>query len=232
MSEFFKFEDPSRDFPFYKHNPRISKMAWFVLLLLVPISYLVYMIISFKSELISSLAFFLIMLIPLLYYSHWDYSLMFRKPTRKEIKLAVLLFIGYMIYAIAIGNVLDFVGLTAPVEESTLEVTLETTVSLVFSMMGEELMKFIPMMFLLRLFYKYTENRKASTVLSSVLIMIYFGLLHYDPSSTLLIEVLLTQGLGTIFELYGYIKTKNLFVPYLSHLLTDAFIFILFLIGF
>ncbi len=232
MSEFFKFEDPSRDFPFYKHNPRISKMAWFALLLLVPISFLVYMIISFKSELIGSLAFLLIMLIPLLYYSHWDYSLMFRKPTRKEIKLAVLLFIGYMIYAIAIGNVLDFVGLTAPVEESTLEVTLETTVSLVFSMMGEELMKFIPMMFLLRLFYKYTENRKASTVLSSVLIMIYFGLLHYDPSSTLLIEVLLTQGLGTIFELYGYIKTKNLFVPYLSHLLTDAFIFILFLIGF
>ena len=92
-------------------------------------------------------------------------------------------------------------------------------------------MKFIPLMFLMRAVYKFTENRKLAVIASSVIIMIYFGLLHYDVGTTLL-SVLLTQGLGTIFELYGYIKTKNLFVPYLCHLFTDAFIFIFVLLGF
>ena len=199
MSEFFRFEDEGRDFPYYKHNPKISKTAWIVLLLTVPIAYLVYAIVGLKNEILGSFLFCIVMLVPLLYFSKWDYSLIFRKPTRREIKLAVLLFIGYMIYALALG--------------------------------GEELMKFIPLMFLMRAVYKFTENRKLAVIASSVIIMIYFGLLHYDVGTTLL-SVLLTQGLGTIFELYGYIKTKNLFVPYLCHLFTDAFIFIFVLLGF
>lgn len=41
--------------------------------------------------------------------------------------------------------------------------------------------------------------------------------------------MLLLQGLESLFELYGYIKTKNLLALYLSHLLTDTMIFILIL---
>lgn len=225
MSEFFRFEDKTRDFPYYKHNPRLSKTAWIVLLVLVPVSLLAYSLISLKSEFIGSLAFCLMMLIPLLYFSNWDYSLMFRKPTRKEIGLAVLLFIGYMIYALAIGEFLDLIGQGTVATPESMGTSLETIISLVFSMMGEELMKFIPLMFFMRLIYKFTENRKASVVISTIIILIYFGLLHFEPGVNTIIFVLLTQGLGSIFELYGYIKTKNVFVPYISHLLTDALIF-------
>lgn len=231
MSEFFRFEDDSRDFPYYRHNPRISKKAWIILLLLIPVSFLAYGTIAIDSEFTGSLVFCLILLVPVLYFSNWDYSLMFRKPTKKEIRLAVLLFIGYLIYAIAIGTVLDFFSQTSEVTSEYLGINLEALVSLVFSMMGEELAKFIPLMFFMRLFYKLTENRKASIVISSLIIMIYFGMLHYDPPVTPLLSALLTQGVGTIFELYGYIKTKNLFVPYMSHLITDAFIFTLSLMG-
>lgn len=231
MSEFFRFEDPSRDFPYYRHNPKISKTAWIVLLLLVPISFILYAVVGLYSEFLGSLIFCFSLLIPLLYYSNWDYSLLFRKPTRQEIKLAVLLFIGYIIYAVVVGEILYLLGLSGTATSDSLGVTLESTVSLIFSMMGEELIKFIPLMFFLRLFYKYTNDRKLSVVLSTAIILIYFGLLHYDPYTSTIISVLLTQGLGSMFELYGYIKTKNLFVPYITHLLTDAVIFIIILLG-
>jgi hypothetical protein len=52
------------------------------------------------------------------------------------------------------------------------------------------------------------------------------------PPMNTLVSVLLLQGLGSFFEMYGYIKTKNLFVPYISHLLTDLISFIIILVGF
>ncbi len=231
MGEFFRIEDEGRDFPYYRKNPGLSKTAWIILLLAPPIALIAYIIVGIENEIIGSFLFCFLMLVPLLYFSNWDYSLIFRKPTRQEIKLAALLFIGYMIYAIAIGEFLDIIGQGGTGTAESMYMDIYILIGLIFSMMGEELLKFIPLMFLMRVVYRFTENRKLAVIASSVLIMIYFGLLHYEPGTTV-ISVLLTQGLGTIFELYGYIKTKNLFVPYLSHLFTDVFIITLMLIGF
>ena len=231
MSEFFNFENKDRDFPYYKHNPKLSKAAWFVLLASVPISLIVYGIISCDSEFIGSILFCALMLIPLLYFSKWDYSLIFHKPNRSEIKLAILLFVGYMIYAIVIDTVISSFGQTSQVTPESLGVTSEMIISLIFSMMGEELLKFIPLMFLMRLVYKYSNNRKLSVIISTFIVLICFGLLHYSPGITPVISVIFIQGFGSIFEIYGYLKTKNLFVSYITHLLTDGIIFILILIG-
>ncbi|WP_406534195.1 type II CAAX prenyl endopeptidase Rce1 family protein [Methanobrevibacter sp.] len=231
MSEFFKFEDTTRDIPYYRHNPKLSKTAWIVLLLSIPISFIVYMIAGIESEMAGSILFVLIMLVPLMYYSDWDFSLIFHKPTKGEIKLAVMLFIGYMIYAIAVGEVLELIGQASTATGDYLGVTWEMLFALVFSMLGEELVKFIPLMFFMRFVFKYTNNRKLAIVVSAAIVLIFFGLLHYDAEVTPILSVLLIQGLGSIFEVYGYIKTKNMFVPYLCHLLTDGFIFLMMLIG-
>lgn len=231
--KFLEF-DESRDFPFYRHNPRISSGGWLLLILSVPVALLVYALVGFESEIIASVLFCLIMLIPLLYFSKWDYSLMFRKPTKNEIILAILMFAGYMIYALCLGSVLDMVGLGG-VEASSAEevgVTIQSTVGLLFSMMAEELLKFIPLMFLMRMVYKFTDNLKISVAVSTAIVLLGFGLLHYAPPTNTIVSVLLLQGLGSLFEMYGYLKTKNLFVPYISHLLTDAVMFIIILVGF
>ncbi|WP_296790942.1 type II CAAX prenyl endopeptidase Rce1 family protein [uncultured Methanobrevibacter sp.] len=231
--KFLEF-DESRDFPFYRHNPRISSGGWLLLILSVPVALLVYALVGFESEIIASVLFCLIMLVPLLYFSKWDYSLMFRKPTKNEIILAILMFAGYMIYALCLGSVLDMVGLGG-VEASSAEevgVTIQSTVGLLFSMMAEELLKFIPLMFFMRLVYKFTDNLKISVAVSTAIVLLGFGLLHYAPPTNTIVSVLLLQGLGSLFEMYGYLKTKNLFVPYISHLLTDAVMFIIILVGF
>ena len=205
----------TRDFPYYKNNPRIPKIGWAILLLAVPISFLLYMIIGLSSEFLGSVAFCFTMLIPLLYFSNWDYKLIFQKPDRNEIILAILMFAGYMIYATVMGYVLDMFHLAGTDIASSRAVNLEMTVSLIFSI----------------LIYKFTGNRKLSLIISIILVLTCFGLIHYDPATSTIISVLLIQGLGSIFEVYGYIKTKNLFVPYISHLLTDAIIFIIILLG-
>ncbi len=231
MSEFFKFEDTSRDFPFYKQNPKLSKMAWMVLLASIPIAFMLYLLIGIESEFIGSLIFCLTMLIPLLYYSNWDLSLIFHNPSRSEIKLAFLLFIVYIIYAFAMDTIIGAFSQPSEVSPEAIGITAEMTVSLIYSMMGEELVKFIPLMFLIRLFYKYTNNRKLSIVLSTIIVLISFGLIHYSPGLTSLTSVILIQGFGSMSELYGYLKTKNLFVSYITHLLTDGIIFMLILLG-
>ncbi|MGN0176769.1 MAG: type II CAAX prenyl endopeptidase Rce1 family protein [Methanobrevibacter sp.] len=231
MEKYFNFENKEHDIPYYNHNPRLSKSAWIVLLSTIILSFLCYGLFEGISELLASAIFCAVMLVPLMYYSNWDISLILRKPTKSEIKLAILLFIGYMAYALIMNGVMNiFLGSNTGTSSTEFVVNVEFIISLIFSMMGEELVKFIPFAFLMRLIYKGTNNRKLSITISTAIILVFFGLIHYD-FQTSIISVLLLQGLGSTFEFYGYIKTKNLFVPYLSHILTDAVIFTLILFG-
>lgn len=135
-----------------------------------------------------------------------------------------------MVYSIAMASALEMFNLL-PVDETPLNLNIISLVSLFFSMMGEELLKFIPLMFFMRVFFKYTNKRNLSFVSSMVIVLIFFAFLHFDPSSTSIASVLLLQGVGSLVEMYGYAKTKNIFVPYMSHLFTDAFSFILIMLG-
>ena len=217
-----------RDFPFYNEIPKMSKIGWLVLLVSVPVALFSFRYVDFyTNEFAGSIVFLLIMLIPLLYFSDWDYSLFFRKPTKDELILAVVMFLAFFIYSLIMTNLLDASGLAST---GSGDAEIISIISLVFSMMAEELVKFIPLMFLLRVLFKYTSNRRMSIVVSSAVTMVFFALIHLEPGVSLL-SVLLIQGLGSLFHLYVYLKTKNLFASYLSHLMTDAFVLIMAMLG-
>ena len=217
-----------RDFPFYNEIPKMSKIGWLVLLVSVPVALFSFRYVCFyTNEFAGSIVFLLIMLIPLLYFSDWDYSLFFRKPTKDELILAVVMFLAFFIYSLIMTYLLDASGLAST---GSGDADIVPIISLVFSMMAEELMKFIPLMFLLRVLFKYTSNRRMSIVVSSAVTLVFFALIHLEPGVSLL-SVLLIQGLGSLFHLYVYLKTKNLFASYLSHLMTDAIVLIMAMLG-
>ena len=217
-----------RDFPFYNEIPKMSKIGWLVLLVSVPVALFSFRYVCFyTNEFAGSIVFLLIMLIPLLYFSDWDYSLFFRKPTKDELILAVVMFLAFFIYSLIMTYLLDASGLAST---GSGDADIVPIISLVFSMMAEELMKFIPLMFLLRVLFKYTSNRRMSIAVSSAVTLVFFALIHLEPNVSLL-SVLLIQGLGSLFHLYVYLKTKNLFASYLSHLMTDAFVLIMAMLG-
>ena len=227
--DYINFENKNLDFPIYKKNPHVSKLGWFVLFFASIFGFLIQ---GFSgSELLDGIMFMAIILIPLLYFLNWDYKAIFQKPKSKEIALAIALFVGYIIYAGLMSNALDYFSMnsTPTIEENA--ITAMSLIPLVFSLMGEELIKFIPFIFFLRLFYKYSNNRKLSIIASMILVMVFFGFLHVMDVESI-VGSLLLQGAGSIFEFYGYIKTKNILISYITHLCTDVFIFIIIILGF
>lgn len=229
MSEIdrFKFEDDGYDFPFYNKNPYIPKWGWIVLFF----TFILGMLLSISSRLHISILCCIVFIVPVLYFLKWDYRAIFRMPSRKDILLAVALFVGYMIYAIIMGEILGYFGVVSPGTVDFNSMDAMKLITSIFSLMGEEFIKFIPFMFFLRVIYKFSNNRKLSVIISVALVMVMFAFLHaYNP--IMLIFALFIQGFGSIFEFYGYIKTKNIWISYLTHILTDEFIFIIMLLGF
>lgn len=226
--DYFKFENNDLDFPVYKKNPYIPKSGWIVLIIAMIVGFLMQGLSG--NEMIDSILFCFIVLVPLLYYLKWDFKALFQKPKAKEIGLAVALFAGYLIYSYTVGSVLDYFSLTGTSTLEGISITWASIPPLLFSLMGEELIKLIPFLLFLRIFYKYSNNRKLSIVAAMLLVMVFFAMLHLMDLKSLL-SVLLMQGLGSIFEFYGYIKTKNVFISYITHLLTDVFIFALIVVG-
>lgn len=214
------------DFPFYRDNPRISAFSWTVFLLSLIIGVLVSAIFSILGfpEIISQFFNVALIVIPLLYYTNWDYSLFVHKPTRDELILAFLMFAGYIVYSLVMASFLDSAGLS--VTDSTVTdsmISMDFALGLIFSIMYEELLKFIPTMFLMTIIYRLFRRRNFSFVVATILVITGFAVLHMGNGLTL-IHVLLVQGVGSIFEVYGYAKTKNLLVSYISHLLVDVLI--------
>ncbi|MBE6047744.1 MAG: CPBP family intramembrane metalloprotease, partial [Clostridium sp.] len=83
---------------------------------------------------------------------------------------------------------------------------------------------------ILHFVYKKTSNRKKSIILSSIIVMLVFGLLHINTFGNI-IQILFIQGLGSIFQLYGYLKTKNILIPIFVHLLINCSSWIPLLLG-
>ena len=223
----FKFEDEGYDFPFYNKNPYIPKWGWVVL-------FLAFIAGTLLAVISGNLPFIIlgciVFIVPVLYFLKWDYKVIFRMPSRKDLVLIVALFVGYIVYGMVMEMILKQFGIVSPGTMGSEPVTIMTLVTSIFSLMGEEFLKFIPFIFLLRVLYKFSNNRKLSVIISVAIIMAMFACFHaYNP--TMLIFALFVQGFGSIFEFYGYIKTKNLLVPYLTHLLTDEIIFIIALLG-
>ena len=223
----FKFEDEGYDFPFYNKNPYIPKWGWVVLF----VSFIAGTLLAVIS---GNLPFIIlgciVFIVPVLYFLKWDYKAIFRMPSRKDLVLIVALFVGYIVYGMVMEMILKQFGIVSPGTMGSEPVTIMTLVTSIFSLMGEEFFKFIPFIFFLRVIYKLSNNRRLAVIISVAIIMVMFACFHaYNP--TMLIFALFIQGFGSIFEFYGYIKTKNLIVPYLTHLLTDEIIFIIALLG-
>lgn len=228
MSEidWFRFENKDRDFPFYNKNPYIPKWGWIILFFAFITGGILVMSNKVEISILSCIVF----IIPVLYFLKWDYNAIFQKPSLRDIGLAVALFIGYIIYSIILSTALEPFGIVSSGLIEKESVTVITVISSIFSLMGEEFLKFLPFMFFLRLSYKFSNKRKLSVAISVGLVMIMFASLHaYNP--IMFVYALFIQGLGSIFEFYGYIKTKNIIVSYITHLCTDVFIFSFVLFG-
>lgn len=224
--DWFKFEDNDRDFPFYKKNPHIPKWGWIVLFIALVMG----LILMMSPHLHIAILSCIVLIVPVLYFLKWDCKAIFQKPKPKDVALAVALFLGYIVYALAMSTLLEHFGIMGGelIEENS--ITVMTLITSVFSLMSEEFIKFIPFVFFLRLCFKFSNNRKLSIIVSVALVMVIFASLHAYTFNMFLFALCI-QGFGSIFEFIGYIKTKNILISYITHFCTDALIFSLAILG-
>ena len=221
MVELLKFEREGFDFPFYKDG--MSKDRWLALI----IGILVPTLLIFGNFHINGVLFdLLIFLVPTLafvYASKGDFSLILKKPIKSDIRLIISVIILEYVFTIIIGLVYKAIfGEGALVGHTTLySFNLIQMIVLFFQLFGEELIKFFVFIILFAVLMKYSGNRKVSIVVATVLMLVYFGLMHIPAYSGKVLQVLLIQGFGSIFTVFAYLKTKNILVSYICHASID-----------
>ena len=210
-----------KDIPFYNNIPKLAKLDWAILTgsVLLLIGFLT--IIPLPSEYLS-ISFFLLGLLPALYICKGKYNIFFKKISLKDIKLIILLLIGMYIYSIVMGAVIvRLTGSIAGHSEMNTIPSLIFVISMIIQIFGEEFFKIFLLLILMYLVYRFTNNYKSSIIIGLFGSMVIFGLCHYRAYNGMILQILLLQGFGSIFEYFAYIKTKNIWVSYLLHLLRD-----------
>lgn len=223
MTDFFKFETVKEDLPFYNGVPEIPAWSW-ILMLAGVIAY-VMLVKHIPVEIdynIFPIALMLSTTLPILIVARGNYGYFFKKIQRGDIKYIILTIVISFIYSLVFGAIFymaegvpHMVGDELPIISS-----IQNVLTLVIQLMGEELFKVIIILIMMLILYKLSKNRKASLAVSVFVALVAFGLMHAGEYGSIL-RVIIVQGLGSVFDVLLYLKTKNVFASYLAHLLYD-----------
>lgn len=225
MNDFFRFEDDNRDFPFYNEKPKLSKIDWAILLIGVSIFIGIIIIPNNINRNIIPLILGLSTLLPILYVSRGNWNLFFRMPKLKDIPLIILCTLLYYSYSLTMIFILHGAGVGTNGNAVTTNINIFLCLGLIIQILGEELFKVILMLIVMFLVYNFTNKRKISMICGLVISLLIFGLIHYNSYNGALAQIIFVIGFGSIFYTYAYLKTKNVIVAYISHILIDGIVF-------
>lgn len=224
LKEKFKFLDEGIDFPFYNDVPKLSLGEWSILLISVILIILTIYLFS-SNHLVKAVILFLATIIPALYICKGNYGLFFKKIKLKNIKTIILCYLGYMLYTIIIAFPILALMHYPMADNAILPMAEQFSATFVGSiflqLIGEEFLKIFALLLIMYGVYKSTGKRDISIYIGIVGSLFIFGMAHYAAYSGRIFQILLVQGLGSIFNLYAYMKTKNVFVSYIVHLMID-----------
>ena len=223
LKEKFEFLEDGIDFPFYNDKPKLSSGEWAILAIAVVIFAVLANLPGIPKSL-RVLIYLIVFLAPAIYICKGDYGLFFKKLKLRDAKTIILCFIGYIVYAMIIGFLLNSVHY-ALAENVSLTSTLDLmfVVNMILQLIGEEFYKIFLLLIVMYLVYKYTRNRSLSIYVGIIVTLVVFGLTHWVAYDGRILQILLIQGFGSIFDLYAYMKTKNFFVSYILHLFIDFY---------
>lgn len=209
-SNYFKFEKGMYDIPFYNHNPTLTRKSWLILLISLIISAIVYGNLVNSSQVFSSIIASLIIFGTIMYISKNNYNLLFHQLSNDEITISLLLGIGCFIYYLLINNLLYLGNMSF----SLLNFNIFTIINNLFFSLYEQLFIVVGIIILMVFSYNYCYNRKVSIIFSSIIMALIYGMICMN-SSTPLLNVILIYVLGSFFNIFAYIKTKNYLVCFL-----------------
>lgn len=220
-NDFFKFEDKEYDLPFLNGDPRFTTKNVIILLIGFLIAAAAPFIIPPTGN--QSLKALIITLAPLLtvvYVFKDDMSNIIRKPRLKDILIVIIGFVLMLVFDVITGILISVLGLPVLTDSSVNGSMFSMIIRLLVQLFGEELIKFIPLVISAAFLYKYI-GRKAAIVGAVIISQILFSFIHIPAYGFSILFLLIAIGLNSIVLPLVYVKTKNLALCYLIHLLYD-----------
>ena len=220
-SQYFNFEEENTDFPFYKNEnffskkmglPLLISVLLFIFLITGPVKFP-----NFQEQVI----LFLVTIIPVLYVMIEQRDIFFKTPKKEDIHTLIVSYFGIFLLLFIIMAILQLAGLSSLITHQSFAPELLNIWGYIFEfiqIIGEELFRVFIFLMALYLLYKYTQNRKLSIILATIIALLVFGAMHVNSYDNMIYNLLII-GLGGFFEFYPYLKTKNVLLSIILHVL-------------
>jgi hypothetical protein len=252
LKNLFKWEDSEAgDFPVYNNKPvMVPVWGWLVIVLALIVGIFldinqshvmdtlmhVLHLPKFLAGIIAILALPTVLIIATLGVSKDFFLGLFRpllkSKTRHNIKLIATTVGIYLLasiitalifHALNIPTVADKAFEYGSTPAAILLGVLGVMIQLPAQLFGEELLNIIPFIMLLTLFVStFKMPRRLSIVIAAVLSCLLFGLYHFQAYDWHLAQMFIIIGLGRLIVLALYIKTKNIWLTFFTHLAIDG----------
>lgn len=219
------------DFPFY--NDKNIKALDIFILAITPILFTLYTYFPFEMPFgLGPFVFCFVQLGAFLFVARGKISLLIKKLSFKDIVRVIITLILQFIFAMAVAAIIKFVFKVATNGNDVLNMKMDIIfwIKVIVQLFGEELYKILIFLVGLIIMYRLTKKRTLSIVVATTISLLCFALIHMTTYNNV-IQILLLQGLASLFCMYNYLKTKNILTSYMQHVLFDAIPFILAMFG-
>lgn len=235
-------EDPDKDFPFYNGKPiKISASKWAIIIAFLIFGFILLTkmnlpFIPFKvNEFLQTISLPLFAVLGL-YLTIGSYIKKFFRPLHKKDILTIIVF---AILSLIVSSALSAIvgALSGGVKANpaaavhggadALPQFLWSRFLTIIQLFGEEFMALIPFLACLTFFYHQNPHkRKRAVWLALICSSLIFGLLHLPTYQWDFVQCIFVIGLGRVIDSLAYVKTKNLLVTYIAHVIYDLAIYI------
>lgn len=176
---------------------------------------------------IKSVLYFVVGIAVALFITKGKLNLLFKKPKLADIKTILISVIAYFVLNGLIHNIVSLIPHHQDAGVNVALTNIPLLVVTALQIFGEEVFRFMPFILVAYFVYKSTQNRKHAVLLGAVASLIIFGALHTSAYGSFLFAVV-GITIPAIALAYSYLKTKNIFVSYLVHLIIDFSLIMLF----
>lgn len=237
--ESFKIEKDSGDFPYYAGEPQKLTVAQWMIMVLVLVGQFFIMSnvsLAFLPKIPATVVmdvFLVSVPMLLLWWFTKSTSLALFKPIKGRDVLTIIKY-TLLLIVVGIGStiLLKIAGFQTTANAASDQINGVSGYLLLFfdnvlSLFWEELISLIPFLAMMAGLKALGMNRKMNVILSALATSIFFGALHL-PSYQWNIPMVFTSIvlLRLVLDLL-YLKTKNIWITYVTHLLYDSFVFAL-----
>ena len=231
-NDFFRFEDKEYDLPLLNGDPRFTTKNVAILFIGFLISVATPFIIPPTGNvMLKAILITVPSLLVVIYVFKDNMSNIFRMPKPKDIIIIIVGFILMLVFAIIANFIGSALGITAAADSAVNGSHLMLIIRAAIQLVGEELVKFIPLIIVTAYLYK-SIGRKAAIIVAIIISQIIFALFHIPAYGFSIPFLLVHIGFSSIVLPLVYIKTKNLVLCYIIHFINDIWAFMPYIFGY